>query len=153
MKIEYLCEYISFSETVAKWIYDEFLSGIRDDLSYSDILASIRNCHKRELPIRLIALVDDICVGTVSLVVNDLKSRDYTPWLAALYVDKKFRNQGIGGHLTNRIQDIAVILGYKELFLRTEHASGYYKKLGWVFIESCHDEFSLMPDVFQCTLV
>ena len=152
MKIEYLCNHINYAEIVARWIYDEFINGIRDGFSYEDILNSRKNCHEEKLPIILIALIGDRCVGTVSVVVNDLKCRDYTPWLAALYVDKQFRNQGIGRQLTDSAKKVATQLGYKELFLRTEHAADYYKKLGWTFVESCHDNFNLKPDVFKCAL-
>ena len=83
MKIEYLCDYINFADTAARWIFDEFIDGIKHDRSYEDVLSAMKNCRRHELPVRLVALVDDKCVGTVSVVENDLKCRDYTPWLAS----------------------------------------------------------------------
>jgi len=152
MKIEYLCDDMGFVETIAKWTYDEFVDGIRIGLSYEDILRAKKICHKQELPIRLVALVDGVCVGTISIVYNDLECRNYTPWLASLYVDEQFRNQGIAVQLIDSVKGIAVQLGYKELFLRTEHASDYYRRLGWQFVETCEDEFGLKPDVFKLNL-
>jgi GNAT superfamily N-acetyltransferase len=158
IKIEYLCDYIHFADTAAKWIFDEFINGIKHDRSYGDVLAAIKNCHKTELPIRLIALIDDKCVGTVSIVVNDLqlqckgKCRDYTPWLASLYVDKEYRNQKIGEQLIDSVKNIVKQLDYDKLYLRTEHASGYYRRLGWEFIETCEDNYNLKPDVFMWNL-
>ena len=149
IKIKYLCDHIVYAETVAKWCYEEFVVGIRNDLSYADVLATMNKCYKQELPIRLIALINDKCVGTVSIVVNDLRCRTYTPWLAALYVDSDFRNQRIGRILIASVQSIVRQSGYTELFLRTEHASDYYRKLGWTFIETCDDSFGLKPDVFR----
>jgi len=148
VKIEYLCDHIQFADTVASWLYDAFISGIRDDLSRAYVLSSVKNCHKLEFPIRLIALLDGNCVGTVSIVSNDLKCREYTPWLAAFYVDKGFRNQKIGEQLIDCVKSIVTQLGYKEVYLRTEHTSAYYRKLGWRFIETCADRFNLKPDVF-----
>jgi len=150
MRIEYLCDHIGFADTVARWIYDEFIAGIKVDLSYEDILAAITKCCRQKLPMRLIALVDDTCVGTVSLVQNDLRCREYSPWLAALYVDKDYRNQGIGEQLINAVIDVARKLGHEKLYLRTEHASDYYRKLGWAFVETCEDDYDLKPDVFVC---
>ena len=152
MTIEYLCDHINFADTVAKWIFDEFINGIKVDRSYENILSSVKNCHKLELPIRLIALLDGKCAGTVSIVFNDLKCRNYTPWLGSLYVDAAFRKKGIGEKLIDRVKTIVTELGYKELYLRTEHASGYYKRLGWEFVETCDDDYNLKPDVFRCKL-
>ncbi len=52
----------------------------------------------------LIALDDVTCIGTVSLFENDLKERPaYTPWLASLFVEKVYRNQGIAQQLINQL--------------------------------------------------
>lgn len=152
MKIEYLRDNIVFADDVAQWIYDEFINDVRKDLSYEQVLIAVKNCNKSEFPIRLVAILDEKCVGTVSIVQNDLKCREYTPWLAALYVDKAYRNNKIGEHLIDHVKSIVKGLGYDELYLRTEHASNYYKKLGWQFIESCDDSFNLKPDVFKYVL-
>lgn len=152
MKIEYLSDHIIFANVVAKWIYNEFIKDVRNDFSYEKVLLSVKNCNKSEFPIRFIAIIDKKCVGTVSIVQNDLKCRTYTPWLAALYVDKSFRKNKIGEQLIDYVKNIVKGLGYNEVYLRTEHASNYYKKLGWQFVESCDDNFGLKPDVFKFTL-
>ena len=149
MKIEYLSDNIAFADQVSRWIYDEFFENIRTGITYDEVLSDIKNCHKTEFPIRLVAIVDEKCVGTVSIVQNDLKCRGYTPWLAALYVDEAFRNQKIGEQLISGVKTIVKDLGYSELYLRTEHTSNYYRRLGWQFIESCEDSFNLRPDVFK----
>jgi len=152
MKIDYLTDNIVFAEVVAGWIYNEFIKGIKTDQSYETVLSSIKICYKTELPIRLIAIIDNKCVGTVSIVQNDLRCREYTPWLAALYVDERFRKNKIGQQLIQRVISITASLGYKELYLRTEHASNYYRKLGWQFVEACDDDYNLKPDVFKLLL-
>jgi len=152
MKIEYLADHLAFADDVATWIYNAFIKDVRDDLSYEQVLLAAKDCHKSQLPIRLIAIIDGACVGTVSIMQNDLKCRDYTPWLAALYVDEPFRKNGIGEALIDSVKRIVKDLGYHEVYLRTEHASDYYRKLGWAFIETCDDHFNLRPDVFKFTL-
>jgi len=149
MEIAFLSEHMEFADTVARWVYDEFIQGIRDNLSYEDVLSSVRKCHADELPIRLIAVDGGACMGTVSIVRNDLKCRDYTPWLASLYVHPPFRNQRIGERLIGRVKDIVKDMGWPEVYLRTEHASAYYRRLGWQYVESCEDEYGLRPDVFR----
>ena len=128
------------------------ICSVKTDRTYEDVLSSMKNCHRQELPVRLVTLINGKCVGIVSVVSNDLKCRNYTPWLASLYVDKDYRNQKIGERLIERVQTITTDLGYKELFLRTEHASGYYRKLNWEFIENCNDDYNLKPDVFKFVL-
>ena len=150
--IGYLIDNITYADVVAKWVYKEFIKDIRHGISYEQILSSMKDCHKTEFPIRLIALVDNKCVGTVSIVENDLQCRDYAPWLAALYVDEPYRKNKIGQQLIESVKKIVKELGYNELYLRTEHTSNYYRKLGWQFVESCVDEFNLTTDVFKFTL-
>lgn len=152
IKIDYLSNNPQFIETVAKWIYDEFIDGIRAGLTIETILKTIGDCNENKFPIRLVAISEGKCIGTVSIVKNDLKCRDYTPWLASLYVESSFRNMGIGEKLIKAVKDIVVNLGYKEIYLRTEHASDFYRKLNWQFVESCIDEYGLEPDVFKMSL-
>ena len=156
MRIEYLADNIVFAENVAGWIFNEFVKDIRQGITYEQVLESVKNCHKEKFPIRLIAIeeaVDEKCIGTVAIVQNDLKCRDYTPWLAALYVDAPFRRNSIGEQLIESAKSIVEEFGYNEIYLRTEHTSEYYRRLGWQFIESCEDEFGLKPDVFKFILV
>jgi GNAT superfamily N-acetyltransferase len=82
-----------------------------------------------------------------------LACREYTPWLAGLYVDESYRGEKIGVQLIERVKDIAKELGYDELYLRTEHASNYYRRLKWQFVESCYDDYDLKPDVFKVALI
>ena len=153
MKIEYLVDNMALADDVAKWIYNEFIKDVRTDLSYEQVLSSVKNCHKSQLPIGLVAIVDGKCVGTVSITQNDLTCRAYAPWLAALYVDESFRGNKVGEQLIDSVKNIVKDLGYSEVYLRTEHASNYYRKLGWQFIESCEDTFHRKPDVFKFALV
>ena len=152
MQIEYLTDYNNFTEQAAEWIYREFIQGIQHGVSYEQILNAFHECHKTKLPIRLVALENGRCVGTVSIVKNDLNCRVYTPWLAALYVDESRRGNKIGEGLIDRVKQIAKELGHDELYLRTEHASNYYRRLGWQFVESCDDDYDLKPDVFKIKL-
>jgi len=153
MNIEYLSDHMAYAEDFANKIYLEFIKDIRHGISYEQVLAKVTNCHKTKLPIRLIALEDGKCVGTVAIVENDLKCTDYTPWLASLYVDPAHRGQKIAQRLIERVKSIVKDLGYTELYLRTEHTSDYYRRLGWEYVESHVDEFGLEPDVFQIALV
>jgi predicted N-acetyltransferase YhbS len=152
MNIEYLNDNMGFAEQVAEWIYNEFIKEKRSSISYEQVLSSVKTCHKNELPVRLIAKADGRCVGTVAIVQNDLKYSDYSPWLAALYVDEAERKNKIGEKLVEHVKAVVKELGYSEVYLRTEHAGNYYRRLGWQFVESSVDEFNLKPDIFKFAL-
>jgi len=150
-EIVYLCDHPQHAETAAKWIFDEFIDGIKDR-TYGQVVESWKISNKDKLPVRLVAVKDGRCLGAIAIVENDLRCRDYTPWLASLYVDAAHRNKGIGRGLIERVKEIAREMGYKEIYLRTEHAGGYYRKLGWQYVETTNDDFNLVPDVFKWAL-
>lgn len=64
-------------------------------------------------------------------------------WLSALFVEEKFRGQGVAQKLIKVVEDKCRSLGFPELYLDTVEAIGYYRKLGnWQEIgtDSWHDE-------------
>jgi len=146
---EELPDYAAVGDKMAKWIYDEFIHNIRRGVSYEDVRKRFAGCKPGRMPLRFAAFLDGACAGTVSLVKNDLLYREYGPWLSSLYVDPVFRNRRIGRKLIETVKSAAWDLGYDALYLRTEFAAGYYRKLGWDFVEQCSDEFGLLPEVFR----
>ncbi len=141
MNIVYLCDYPQYTEIVAKWIFEEFVKSIRPEVTFDMVLDRVKEKNKYDIPVTLIVLEGDLCLGTVSLSNNDLKNRpDLEPWLASLIVNKEFRNREIGKILVDEIIKIAKNRGYKQLYLRTEKAVDYYKKLGWGYIEETFDD-------------
>lgn len=149
MKLEYLCDNEQYVDVVAKWIYNEFIDGIKPGISYEKIKNIYRNRKKECIPIAIIAVQNNDCVGVASLVANDLKAREYTPWLAGLYVKRQYRNRRIGNILIQEVQSIAYKLGHDVLYLRTEHAYEYYRSLGWKFVEKLVDEFDIETNIFS----
>jgi len=104
-------------------------------------------------PITLIAVADNECIGTISIFENDLKTQnDLTPWLASLYVIPNYRCKGIAEKLINRVRDVVKDLGFKTLYLRTEHTSGYYKRLGWEYVYKTQDEKGQETEVFRISV-
>lgn len=148
MKFEYLIENQEYIPLVATWIYKEFLENIKPDISLENLVQKLHGHKKQEFPITIIAKEGDQCIGTVSLFENDFKGMELKPWLAALVVDKQLRGLGIGKGLITEITNIALNMGYKKLYLRTEHATKYYIKLGWLFVDKKTDEFGIDTEIF-----
>jgi GNAT superfamily N-acetyltransferase len=148
LSIRNLLDYPEHLETVSSWIYEEFAD--KSLIKYDEIKEFFRKRFYDKLPITLIALKDEQCVGTVSLFEGDLDTRrDLKPWLAALYVDQNYRGQGIGAELINSIINKAEELGYNTLFLRTEHTSDYYKKRKWEFVCKTKDSKGIDTEVYK----
>ena len=82
----------------------------------------------------------------------DFYGKSYSPWLGGLYVDIPYRNEGIGQRMIDFIKQIAKDLGYYEIYLNTEHAGGYYKRLGWIYIETCLNEGGRMCEIYKYEL-
>ena len=148
MKFEYLFENQEYIPLVATWLYKEFIENIKPDISLENVVQKLHSHKKQEFPITIIAKDEDQCIGTVSLFENDFKGMEFKPWLAALVVDTQHRGTGIGKGLITEITNIALNMGYKKLYLRTEHATNYYKKLGWLFVDKRTDEFGIDTEIF-----
>jgi predicted N-acetyltransferase YhbS len=154
MYIDYLCNHPEYVETVASWIYGEFVVKSEKSLKkLEQIFEYFKNTNLTSFPITLIAVVDNKCVGTISVFENDLKNQnDLTPWLASLYVSPHYRGQGIAERLINRVQEVVKGLGFKTLYLRTEHTSEYYRKLGWEYVYKTNDEKGQETEVFRISV-
>lgn len=136
VQIKYLAEKPEAIDIIARWLYDEF-QYLVPGKSIDDVEELLHDRLNRDkLPLAIVALRDDEILGTVSLKISDMDIRDnLSPWMAGLYVDKKYRNNGIGTLLVKSIQEIARQFAYKELFLYTPGASDFYKRTGWMTIE------------------
>lgn len=150
--IEYLFDYPGYAGIVSRWLYDEFVHPDNEELEYDKFYPIFQNNSKTEFPIRLVALSDRKCVGTVTIIDNDFESRNYSPWLGGLYVDSAYRNCGIGRGLIEAIKQIAGNLGYTEIFLNTENAGKYYIKLGWKYVEACPNENGRICEIYKYDL-
>lgn len=149
MKIDYLCNNPKFHETVSNWIYKEFVVKSNSKMSLEKVLEYFSNTKTDSFPITLIALLDNKCAGTITLFENDLKTQDsLRPWLGSLFVEPTYRNRGIAEKLINQLVNITRDLGYEKLYLRTEHASEYYKARNWVSLGNATDEKGQNTEIF-----
>jgi len=123
-------------------------------MTFNNVVDFFSNTHSTKLPITFIAILDNQCVGTVSVFENDYKKRPhYKPWLASLYAEQNYRNRKIGMQLIKALLKHLIVLGFREVYLKTEDASEYYKNRGWTFVESVNNHQNENIDIFKYSLV
>jgi GNAT superfamily N-acetyltransferase len=90
------------------------------------------------LPFSLVAHADGQFLGTVSVVLSDEAARpDYSPWIAALWVDPQDRRRGIGGALVAEAVLRTAALGIPRLYLACRpELRVFYEKCGWAVREA-----------------
>ena len=85
------------------------------------------------LPNALVAHDTDGYAGSVFIIDCDLEERpQYTPWIAALWVEERARNTGIGKALLRAATDKTSTLGYTTTYLCCHRGlESYYEGMGW----------------------
>ncbi|WP_410503165.1 GNAT family N-acetyltransferase [Exiguobacterium acetylicum] len=137
MIIDTLFNRPEYLEVVAKMIHNEFVQKKKGTTPYEKVRAFLDKKSDESYPVTFVALDNVTCVGTVSLFEDDLRERPaYSPWLASLFVEKAYRSQGIAQQLIDQLIDYAKSQQILTIYLKTDNASDYYKKLGWLSIET-----------------
>lgn len=116
----------------------------RKGSALSDLQAGFRrHLAAGALPFTLVAEVDGIFAGTVSLIACDEPAyveqggrSDLAPWLAALWVAPEHRRTGIGAALVRDLERRAAALNIARLYLSAlPPVQGFYEKRGWQAID------------------
>jgi len=153
MLIDLLAKRSDYVKDVSKMIYQEFVVNTDSKMTIEEVCIYFSNTNSDRFPITLIAIEESECIGTISIVENDLKEREmYKPWLASLFTKPEHRGKGVGRKLITETLKIVKKLGYKELFLRTENASDYYRDRGWCLVETITDDKFWKIDIFNFDL-
>ncbi len=148
IRVDFLRNHPELGHTVARWIFDEWDHVTVRNLEAEELLVQSR-LHNDRVPLALVALEGEACVGTVSLYETDLGSRpDLSPWLASLYVHPDHRNRGVGRALVAEVIVVARGLGIGRLYLHTETASAYYQRMGWRFLFGTRNDRNEETEVF-----
>jgi GNAT superfamily N-acetyltransferase len=95
------------------------------------------NLKGQALPRAFVAHAGEMFAGTASVIVSDLDERpQYTPWVAAVWVEPQFRSQRIGRVLISHAADHALSTGVPCVYLTARPARrSLYEELGWRVVE------------------
>jgi len=132
MKISYLADHKELIPTLAGWFFKEW-SYLYPERTRDDFLRLIgERTNKTRLPLTLVALDSESVIGTISLKMHDMNTRqNLTPWLASLYVSENLRGKGLGAKLVDALEKKAQELKIEKLYLYTPGQENFYSNLGW----------------------
>lgn len=89
------------------------------------------------MPRAFVAHEGGVFAGTASVIASDLDERpQYTPWVAAVWIEPKFRSRRIGRQLIAHAARYALSLGVPKVYLTARPSRrSLYEELGWNVIE------------------
>lgn len=138
MEIIPLAGHEAFIPELAELHHTEW-SHLNPSLSVEMRAEAISNAAGRKgIPSIFIATSGSTLIGSAALVLQDMDTKpDLTPWLAAVYIKEHFRHQGVATKLIAQCEREALRARVDTLYLYTEYAHKFYKKLGWCSMERC----------------
>lgn len=84
----------------------------------------------------IVALDGETIAGYCNVLKEDcLPGLPYSPYIGYLFVDERYRGQRLSQSLTLFAEDYLRNLGFREVYLITDH-NNLYEKYGYVYIES-----------------
>jgi predicted N-acetyltransferase YhbS len=103
------------------------------------------NLSAATIPVALTAHEGESFIGTVSLIESDMEARpQYSPWVAALWVDETHRSRGIGSELIDAAIETARQKGFSTVYLcATADKHAFYASRGWELIEENIDDLNI----------
>lgn len=146
--VEKLRENPRFTEKAAQWFSTKW--EIPTEAYYDSMKECIE--QKSEIPQWYIVLdnSDEIIAGA-GIIHNDFHDRkDLSPNLCALFVDEKYRKQGIAKYILDFARQDLGNMGFKNLYLVTDHTE-FYEKCGWMFLTTVNDDEGIPERMYMAT--
>ena len=122
--------------TIAAWLFNQW-GHLYPRKTLANVAARIAEDAAGDIvPSVYLAEIDGLPVATASIVACDLPlRRQYTPWMAAVYVQPDFRRRGIANLIINHVESVAAASHIQRLFLFTPDQQPLYGRLGWTHLE------------------
>lgn len=135
--IKKLCDYPEFLKDAACWFSEKW------DVPVEAYKESIQEYTKKKngIPQWYIVLdKNEKIIAGAGIIENDFHDReDLSPNLCALFVEEEYRKQGIAKSILDFARKNMGDIGYKKLYLITNHTE-FYEKCGWEFFTMVNDD-------------
>lgn len=132
MKIISVREQPEYKKRAIKYFQDKWAKP-GNEMMFEDCIS---NCIDSDsvLPQWYLLMDKDKIIGGAGLIPNDFISRmDLYPWLCSLYIEEDHRGNSYSSLLIEKIKSDTKKLGFKNLYLCTDHIR-FYEKYGFEFI-------------------
>lgn len=142
------------TRTVINWWNTVWSDRLGSDLDRVEQQLA-QSLSKTELPVHLLAYLDDIPVGTAAIKYQEMEALypNCYYWLGSVFVDSHYRGLKVASELTMQIVRLAKGRGLPHLYLQTANLSGgLYASLGWKPVERFFyngEETLLMLNTFE----
>lgn len=124
-----LREHPDMKEEAAQWFHEKW--NIPLEAYQESMDQCVRNTGA--VPQWYVAKAGETIAGGLGVIENDFHDRkDLTPNVCAVYVDERYRCQGIAGELLSFVCKDMEAQGTGTLYLLTDHTS-FYERYGWEF--------------------
>lgn len=136
MRIEFLADHPEAIDSLARWHYDEWRELI-PEWSYETARQELAlHTGRATIPTTLVALEGTEVIGSASLLVEDLPEwKQFTPWVASVFVAPAWRGRSVGSRLVARAVEVAGKTGAATVYLLTPGQEAFYRRLGWSVVE------------------
>jgi predicted N-acetyltransferase YhbS len=93
------------------------------------------------LPMAIVAHEGPRYLGSAFLIHSDMEEQpQYSPWVAAVWVEPAERKRGVGRALIAEAAKAAGSLGYEAPYIcRRPELEGFYSSIGWKIVEQAAD--------------
>lgn len=142
MKIINLKQKPEYLQILAEWHQQEW-SHFNPGQSLSGRIDKMQAYLNDEFIPTTFVAENEKLLGSAAIIKCDMEERkQFSPWLASVYVAPEFRGQGIASELVRHAMAQAFKQGVEKLYLYTPDQQLFYKKLGWLTEErlSYHQE-------------
>jgi predicted N-acetyltransferase YhbS len=121
---------------VATWTFKAW-GHLHPGLTQQQAIERVRaECGHCGVPSIFVAMQGETPVGTASLLADDMSiRREFTPWLASVFVAPQWRGQGIASGLVKRVEAETIESGIRHFYLYTPDQQALYRRLGWQDVE------------------
>lgn len=131
-----ICEKPKLREYAADWFHQKW------KIPQKEYLKSMEECLKNIKPVPqwYVAMREDEIIGGLGVIENDFHDRkELSPNICSVYVEKKYRCQGIAGKMLEFACKDMKKRGIDTLYLVTEHTT-FYERYGWEFLCMVHGD-------------